>query len=150
MDGDKNNSNNNNEVKQEMQMEATKEKGGYWSRLIRAIRTKPHLFIIFFISILGFCYHFNIALAQYWEYKTTVSYTNEDPKDYKYQYPSATICFQDVVPYFKLKEKFPEYKDSVDRINAEMERLNDSNYWTKPATAEFVKITGIDKLEGKP
>lgn len=121
----------------------------YWSRFKKAIRTKPHLFIIFFISIIGFCYHFNIALAQYWDYKTTVSYTNEDPKDYKYQYPSATLCFQDVIPYYKLKDKFPEYASSVERIEEEMKRRNDSNFWTKPDTIEFVNVTGVKKLKGK-
>nr|XP_027202652.1 uncharacterized protein LOC113796554 [Dermatophagoides pteronyssinus] len=110
----------------------------------RFIRTRPHLFIIFIISVIGFCYHFNIALNQYWDYKTTVSFSNEDPKDYKFHYPSATVCFQDVVPYFKLFEKYPEYEENVERIYDEMKRRNNSNFWNNPGTKKLINITGVN------
>lgn len=123
------------------------KKDGYKSRCQRVIRTRPHLFLIFIISIMGFCYHFHLALNQYWDYKTTVSFSNEDPPDYKFQYPSATLCFQDVAPYYKLVETFPEYKEAVEKVRAEMKNRNDSLFWNKPETKNFINIGGL-KLEG--
>lgn len=124
------------------------KKDSYKSRIQRAMRTRPHLFLIFIISIMGFCYHFHLALNQYWDYKTTVSFSNEDPPDYKFQYPSATLCFQDVAPYYKLIESFPEYKEAVDKVVEEMKRRNDSLFWNKPETKNYIDIGGL-KLEGK-
>ena len=123
------------------------EEDSYKSRCKRFIRTRPHLFIIFLVSVTGFCYHFNIALTQYWEYKTTVSISNEEPTDYKFRYPSATLCFQDVVPYYKVIKKYPEYAENVERINAEMARRNNSNFWTSADTMKLINITGV-QLEG--
>lgn len=125
----------------------TNKDGALKRKWKRVLRTRPHLFIIFIISVIGFCYHFNIALNQYWDYKTTVSFSNEDPKDYKFHYPSATVCFQDVVPYFKLFEKFPEYEENVNRIYGEMKRRNNSNFWNNPATKKLINVTGVN-LEG--
>ncbi|KAH7644407.1 uncharacterized protein LOC124493320 [Dermatophagoides farinae] len=122
----------------------TNKDGALKRKWKRVLRTRPHLFIIFIISVIGFCYHFNIALNQYWDYKTTVSFSNEDPKDYKFHYPSATVCFQDVVPYFKLFEKFPEYEENVNRIYGEMKRRNNSNFWNNPATKKLINVTGVN------
>lgn len=120
---------------------------GYKSRCHRLITTRPHIFLLFVVSVVGFCYHFNIALHQYWDYKTTVSVSNEDPKDYKFQYPSATMCFQDVVPYFKVLKQYPEYEENVERIKEEMTKRNDKNFWTNPETKKFTNISGVS-LEG--
>lgn len=136
-----------NNTKADKKLDANgKPKKSRWQRIMR---TRPHLFLIFVVSIVGFCYHFNIALNQYWEYKTTVSFSNEDPKDYKFQYPSATLCFQDVVPYFKLIKEYPEYEENVKRINEEMSKRNDTNFWTNPETKKFITLTGAKSMEGK-
>ena len=50
---------------------SSKKDDSYKSRCQRVIRTRPHLFIIFVVSVVGFGYHFNLALHQYWDYKTT-------------------------------------------------------------------------------
>lgn len=119
------------------------------ARCQRACMAKPHLFLIFILSVLGFCYHFNIALVQYWAYSTTVTVSNEDPADYKINYPAATLCFQDVVPYYLMTDRFPEYKENVERIRAEMVRRNDSNFWNDQESVNFVKIEGQPPGAGK-
>lgn len=116
--------------------------GNRCKRLCKSVQ--PHLLIIFIISVIGFAYHFNIALNQYLEYKTTVSFANEDPKDNKYQYPSATICFNDVVPYFQLIEEYPEYEWFVRNIQNEMIKRNDSAFWTNSQTKHLINITSIE------
>lgn len=118
------------------------------ARCQKACMAKPHLFLIFILSVLGFCYHFNIALVQYWSYSTTVTVTNEEPKDYKVSYPAATLCFQDVIPYYRLVDRFPEYKENVERIKDEMVRRNDSNFWNDKESESFIKIQGQKKPEG--
>jgi len=125
--------------------EVDSKKGTFKRRLRRVIRTRPHLFIIFVISIIGFCYHFNIALRQYWDYKTNVSFSHEDPKDYKFEYPGVTICFPDIIPYFKLAQKYPEYMDAVESMFNESKTRNDNNFWTKPESAKYNRF----RLRGK-
>ena len=77
-----------------------------------------------------------------------MSFSNEDPKGYKFQYPSATLCFQDVVPYYKAIQKFPEYAENVEHIHTEMAKRNDSNFWTNSDSKRYINITGVN-LEGK-
>jgi hypothetical protein len=140
---------NNNGVEEQQNAIQVKEsdskKGTFKRRLRRVIKTRPHLFIIFVISIIGFCYHFNIALRQYWDYKTTVSFSSEEPKDYKFEYPGITLCFPDAIPFFKLTEKFADYLDAVESIRNESKNRNDVNFWTKPESAKFNKF----RLRGK-
>lgn len=119
------------------------------ARCQRACMAKPHLFLIFILSVLGFCYHFNIALVQYWSYTTTVTVANEEPKDFKINYPAATLCFQDVIPYYLMTDRFPDYKENVERIRAEMVRRNDSNFWNDKESASFIKIKGQTPEGGK-
>ena len=114
-------------------------------RCSRACRTKPHLFLIFVISVAGFCYHFNLTLRQYWSYKTTSNTVNEEPADYKFPYPASTLCFQDVVPYYQITDRFPDYVENVERIRAEMIRRNDSNFWNDDQSASLVKLRPPEK-----
>lgn len=123
----------------EEQVIPTKKRGTFKKRLRRVIKTRPHLFVIFVISIIGFCYHFNIALRGYLEYKTTVSFSHEDPKDYKFEYPGVTVCLPDVIPYYKLIQQFPDYLEAVNGISNQSKTRNDPNFWTKAESVKFNK-----------
>ena len=93
---------------------------------------------------MGFCYHFHLALKQYWEYKTTVSFAHEIPEDYQFQYPSLTVCFPDIVPHFHLSQLYPEYDEAVQQIKNESLQRNDPNFWTKEESAKV----NIQKMKG--
>ena len=112
-----------------------------WRRRVRRVcKTRPHLFIIFVISIVGFCYHFHLALKNYWDYKTTVSFAQELPENYAFQYPALTVCLPEVVPHFRLEELFPDYRVAVEEVRNESERRADPEFWLKEESAKFNKI----------
>ncbi|CAG2113085.1 unnamed protein product, partial [Medioppia subpectinata] len=74
-----------------------------------------------------------------------VSFAHEIPAEYRFRYPSLTICMADVLPHFRLQELFPDYVEAVEAIkNASVQR-NDPNFWTKPDSGSVNKF----KMRGK-
>ncbi|CAG2163910.1 unnamed protein product [Oppiella nova] len=140
------NTNNNGHNKTNQVTTINTQDEGVWRRRLRRVaRVKPHLVLIFIISIVGFAYHFHLSLSQYWDYKTTVSFAYEIPDDYKFQYPGLTLCFPDIIPHFRMIEMFPEYEEAVEGIRNESVKRDDPNYWTKPESGSANKY----KMRGK-
>ncbi|XP_054160160.1 degenerin deg-1-like isoform X2 [Oppia nitens] len=117
----------------------------YRRGLRRVCRVKPHLVIIFLISLIGFCYHFYLAFNQFLEFKTNVSFGYESPKNGIFEYPSITLCFPDIIPHFHLQQLFPEYAEAVRNISEEQIRRKDANFWTTEESAKF----NVFGLKGK-
>jgi hypothetical protein len=94
------------------------------------LRMRYRLIIIIILGVMGFCWHLNESVTEYWAYNTKVTFTVEEPRDYKYEYPGVTICYKDLAHFWKLKERYPEFGKEVNRIEDEMKLRNDSNFFT--------------------
>jgi hypothetical protein len=63
------------------------------------LRKRYPLIIIIILGVMGFGWHLNESLTEYWAYNTKVTFTAEEPRDYKYEYPGVTICYKDLAPF---------------------------------------------------